>query len=102
MKQKTLTCRECGESFPVSPDRLPSFCPQCGRELLLDAGQVRELLGEKPPRPGHEPIPDLPTEGAEPKTPGGYVLEALRWALIVAAMIGIMTFLFSQAARLLH
>ena len=59
-------------------------------------------MAPRPPRPGHEPIPDLPTEGAQPKTTGQYALEALKWAAIVAASIGIMTFLFSQAAVLLR
>ena len=31
MKQKELTCRLCGKSFPVDPASLPSFCPHCGQ-----------------------------------------------------------------------
>lgn len=45
MKQITLTCRSCGEEFSARKDKLPSFCPACGKELLLDAQQIRMLMG---------------------------------------------------------
>lgn len=103
IRQKNrLNCPHCGKPFPVDPENLPAFCPLCGQALGMDEEMLKDLLGIKPPKPGQEPIPELSTEGAEPKTPGQYVLEALRWAVIVAAFIGIMSFLFSQAASLMH
>lgn len=96
MRKIKIPCRTCGEEMTLDPRRLADDCPFCGEPLLLNAAQVRELLGDPPPKPGKEPIPTLSTEGAEEKTKWGYTLEAIRWAAIVLAFIGILSLVYGQ------
>lgn len=96
MSKQTITCPACGGSFTVDKRQPQAFCPRCGQKLPED------ILPKprKPFFPQEEAIPDLPTQGAQPKTPAQYAREALRWAVIVAAFIGVLGMLYSLAARL--
>lgn len=40
-----LTCGDCEETFPWVDDRLPTFCPRCGRRS--QAGEVCHFVSDE-------------------------------------------------------
>lgn len=43
----SLTCVKCGANLDVDIDHLQAYCPFCGTKLLIDVGQMTDILEKK-------------------------------------------------------
>ena len=46
-KSYKMVCEHCGASLNLNTDNLIAFCPYCGHKIIIDIGQLGDLLTEK-------------------------------------------------------
>ena len=47
IKMVSLTCNHCGANLDIDLNNLMVYCPFCGQKLMIDAGQMIDILKEK-------------------------------------------------------
>lgn len=47
VRMVSLNCPNCGAGLDADIDNLQAFCPFCGNKLMIDVGQMDDILKEK-------------------------------------------------------
>lgn len=47
IRMVSLSCIQCGANLDVDIDHLQAYCPFCGTKLLIDVGQMTDILEKK-------------------------------------------------------
>jgi DNA-directed RNA polymerase subunit RPC12/RpoP len=42
-----MKCSHCGANLELDLDNLMAYCPYCGEKLLIDVGQLKDVLVER-------------------------------------------------------